>query len=160
MSVAISPSIPEGVAQCECEAKGAELMRLGEEEDDDDLFAAPEDAVIDENVQAEEPRADEPTEAHDAKIKTSPYLPSAAEVAKHCATHLPYRNWCPVCVKAKGKEDAHYRQPTGKDGETGLPVVAMDYDFLEEKLTVLVVKDESSGSTLAYDCETKGPTDA
>ena len=106
MSIAISPSIPEGVAQCECEAKGAELMRLGEEEDDDDLFAAPEDAVINEDVQVAEPRADEPTEAHDAKIKTSPYLPSAAEVAKHCATHLPYRNWCPVCVKAKGREDA------------------------------------------------------
>ena len=27
----------------------------------------------------------------------------------HMARHLPYRGWCPVCVKARGKEDAHYK---------------------------------------------------
>ena len=132
-------------------------MGLRSLEEDGDLFADPVDAVINEDVQDAEVKAeglDEPTEEHDTKIKKSPYLPSAAEVARHCATHLPYRNWCPACVKAKAREDAHHRMPSGKDDESGLPIIAMDYDFLEGKTTVLVVKDESSGSVLAYNCET------
>ena len=36
----------------------------------------------------------------------------------------------------------------------------MDYKLLGEKLTLLIVKDEDSGSTLCYDCLTKGPGDA
>ena len=38
-------------------------------------------------------------------------------------------------------------------------MVSMDYELLEQKVTVLVVKDETSGATLAYDCEAKGPSD-
>ena len=56
--------------------------------DDGDAQKGSEDAEVPE----------EPTEALDAKIKSSPCLPSPSEVEKHCATHLPYRNWCPVCV--------------------------------------------------------------
>ena len=33
-----------------------------------------------------------------------PRLPTEEEVAHHELTHLPYRNWCPACVKAKGKD--------------------------------------------------------
>ena len=38
-------------------------------------------------------------------------------------------------------------------------MISMDYELLEEKVTVLVAKDESSGATLAYECEAKGPGD-
>ena len=31
--------------------------------------------------------------------------PSAEDVEPHNATHVPYRNWCPICVMARGKED-------------------------------------------------------
>ena len=65
-----------------------------------------------------------------------------------------------MCVKAKAREDAHQRKEQGRDEETGLPVVSMDYDHLEEKITTLVVKDDESGSVLSYDCEAKGPGDA
>ena len=41
-----------------------------------------------------------------------PRLPTQAEVDKHYLSgHLPYRNWCPVCVRAKGKERDHQRDP-------------------------------------------------
>ena len=33
-----------------------------------------------------------------------PMLPSRAEVREHDLTHLPYRNWCPHCIKGNGKE--------------------------------------------------------
>ena len=36
-----------------------------------------------------------------------PRLPTEAEVAYHELTHLPYRNWCPICVRAKGKDLDH-----------------------------------------------------
>ena len=99
------------------------------------------------------------TEAHDARIKPSPVMPTAEEVAKHDATHCPFRSWCTTCVAASAREDPH---PRGKKCRTemGLPVVQMDYDLLEEQLTILIVKDALSGAALAYDCETKGPGDA
>ena len=42
----------------------------------------------------------------------------------------------------------------------GLPVVQMDYDLLEDHLTLLIAKDTWTGATLAYDCETQDPGDA
>ena len=30
------------------------------------------------------------------------YAPSKEEYDRHCLTHVPYRNWCPICVQAKG----------------------------------------------------------
>ena len=99
-------------------------------------------------------------EAHPTKLKPSPTLPSREEVAQHYATHCPYRSWCPICVAASAREDPHRRKTAGRDSESGLPVVAIDYELLEEKITVLVARDLESGATLAYDCEAKGPSDA
>ena len=39
-----------------------------------------------------------------------PHAPSAAEVDQHWVMHLPYRSWCAVCTKAKGKSLPHFRQ--------------------------------------------------
>ena len=37
-----------------------------------------------------------------------PKLPSREEVDKHhISGHLPYRNWCPICIQAKGKDMDH-----------------------------------------------------
>ena len=36
-----------------------------------------------------------------------PRLPSQDEVDRHNLTHLPYRNWCPICIQARGKEMDH-----------------------------------------------------
>ena len=58
-------------------------------------------------------------EAHEVKFKSSLCRPDATEVAKHDKTHLPYRSWRPVCVRAKGKEDAHPRVKMGKTRQPG-----------------------------------------
>ena len=42
-------------------------------------------------------------EAHEAKLRPSPCLPSRAEVDKHDATRYPYRNCCKVCVGANAR---------------------------------------------------------
>ena len=41
----------------------------------------------------------------------------------------------------------------------GHALVSLDYEMLEEKITVLVAKDEATGAVLAYDCYAKGPSD-
>ena len=71
---------------------------------------------------------DEPTEARVPKTLFNPLLPSKREVEEHNLTHLPYRNWCPVCVAAKGKEQGHPRVERGGPDED-MPEVGMDYDY-------------------------------
>jgi len=78
-------------------------------------------------------------------------------VDERYATHLPQRSWCPVCIKACGKEDAH------KDTEKGdEPIVSMDCkDFGERpeedgKVEMIVIRDEATGNLAAYICEQKG----
>ena len=45
------------------------------------------------------------------------------------------------------------------DVETGLPVVSLDYEFLEGAVTVLIGTIKPSGTALAYKCTAKGPSD-
>ena len=84
-------------------------------------------------------------EKDDGSIKriTDPMLPSEAEVEEHIlAGHMPYRNWCPVCIKAKGKDSDH-RADCGKDRK--LSEYSFDYCFPGDELgfkwTVLVGKE-------------------
>ena len=93
----------------------------------------------------------------------SPTKPSKEDVERHYSTHLPYRCWCPVCIKAKGKEDAHARDTS--DEKIGLPIISMDYCELDDIETekrsnkTLVIKDEHSGALLQYRVLCKGAGD-
>ena len=62
-----------------------------------------------------------------------------------------------ACVAASGKEDAHARSPMYE--ETGLPIVSLDYEFLEGKVTIFIAKDYASGAVVAYACVENGPAD-
>ena len=67
----------------------------------------------------------------DIKVAKSPYKPTAEEVEKHRMTHLPFRDWCEICVAARGKEEAHYRKDSMYVRQ-GLPTVCMDYKELRK----------------------------
>ena len=75
-----------------------------------------------------------------AQTKPSPVKPSSEEFARHEATHCPFRSWCPVCVAASAKEDGHTHRKR-EDDEGGHPLVSLDYESLEEKISALVSKD-------------------
>ena len=47
-------------------------------------------------------------------VARDPGDPRTKEREDHNATHIPFRSWCPICVKAKGREEAH-RNGTGKE---------------------------------------------
>eukprot|EP00971_Amphidinium_carterae_P209657 4159003-Amphidinium_carterae.1 len=50
----------------------------------------------------------ESAEAWTAKPLAVPVRPSKAEVEAHNLTHLPYRSWCPHCVRAKARPRGHF----------------------------------------------------
>jgi hypothetical protein len=91
------------------------------------------------------------------KVIADPRLPSEKEVEKHCLTHLPYRNWCAVCVAGKGK-DLDHRKCVKE--ERGLPEFSFDYCFPGDdfgyRLTILVGRERTTGMTFATTVPEKG----
>ena len=91
------------------------------------------------------------------KSLSTPYTPSRQERMEHELTHVPYRSWCPHCVRGKAIAMGHYARKSAEDDERKIPLVALDYAFLkkssgseEEATTVgevvtMVIKDEQSG---------------
>ena len=70
----------------------------------------------------------------------SPSQPTAAEIALHWLTHLPYRSWCRWCVAAKRKNAPHLGLPSHS---REIPLLAADYCYLRDSrdddlLTVFV----------------------
>ena len=61
------------------------------------------------------------------KVAAAGCRPTAEEVEQHMQTHLPFRSWCPHCVKAKARGATH-RLKSGKD-ENELPTIMIDYMF-------------------------------
>ena len=60
------------------------------------------------------------------KRVADPRKPTEQQVKDHYRTHVPYRNWCPCCVKANGKDLDHRK---AVDGERGLNEYTFDYCF-------------------------------
>ena len=99
-----------------------------------------------------------PKEDEVIKKMVDPRLPSQEEVDKHYVMgHMVYRNWCPVCVRAQGKEMDHSRD---KGKERKLPEYSWDYCFPGDELgfkwTVLVGKERASKAWMAEAVPTKG----
>ena len=105
----------------------------------------------------EEPRMqvdvqdDEGTEEAPVKARRAPREPTEAERLRHEVTHLPYRSWCEVCIKARGRCRPHMRQ-SDKGEPNAAPKIALDYFFLggEDMEAVenpmLVALDQETGN--------------
>ena len=72
-----------------------------------------------------------PLEARTAVMARDIHRPSAADIALHRITHLPYRPWCADCVAGKGCEEPH-RRTTDKESRL-FPTVLADYMFMARK---------------------------
>ena len=66
------------------------------------------------------------TDDRDVKNIVDHRLPTKEEVNAHNMFHSPYRNWCPVCVKARGKGTDHKKS---LDQPRGLSEYSFDYCF-------------------------------
>ena len=87
-----------------------------------------------------------------------PKLPTQEKVDEHYLRgHVPYRNWCPVCIRARGR-DMDHQQDSGK--ERKLPEYSWDYCFPGDELgfkwTVLVGRERGNKSWMATAISRKG----
>ena len=69
------------------------------------------------------------------------YQPSAKELEDHRIDHMPYRNWCPWCVRGKAHGQLHRRCC----GNHLMSVIFMDYFYITAEGGVLK-RDELSYS--------------
>ena len=113
----------------------------------------------------DEDRVDmEPQEDAPVKIARDPGDPTPQEREEHNATHMPYRSWCPVCVKAKGKEEAHRSRKSGD--KSCKATISFDYKTFgqeedeDDKATAIVYKDDKTKMIFGHACECKGASDA
>ena len=86
------------------------------------------------------------------------WAPSLADWEAHQATHLPFRIWCPECVKERRDNPAHHTVPAKV---RDVPEVGMDYCCFrradcEDKITVLFQKDRASKAIRSQIVESKG----
>ena len=82
------------------------------------------------------------------------YKPTSEEWDNHMRTHIPFRRWCPFCVKGKCKSNPHWQKSTSDEElEREMHVISFDYmgpkskDDKTEKidsLLIIVVSDRKS----------------
>ena len=89
------------------------------------------------DVESEEgEEAPEEARAEDVEPARRPptiYQPSAAEIEEHRIDHIPYRNWCPWCVRGKSCGEQHRQRHKQRQ----IPIIAMDYFFITPDKRVL-----------------------
>ena len=80
---------------------------------------------------------------------------SAEEAERHSLTHVPYRDWCEVCVRAKARDNPHRKGRQQHD----MDEVQCDYLFLGSQqhkdpptitiLTIIWVDEGAISATMA-----------
>ena len=79
----------------------------------------------------DERKSEEENEEKDVEVKRAPGQPTKEEYEEHLATgHVVYRPWCEYCVKGQAKADKHVKSG---ESECDVPVVSIDYAYMEEK---------------------------
>ena len=56
---------------------------------------------------------EEGEEGHKPKYRIVSDKPSQQEVDEHMITHVPFRDWCPHCVRGKSKSTPHRKRKEG-----------------------------------------------
>ena len=98
-----------------------------------------------------------------------PILPSAAEIAAHEVSHIPYRAWCTSRVRGRAKSQPHRSQHDKHDDR--YPVVSIDYAFFSSppgagdaatsgsEVPVLIVFDRRTKCVFAHLLKSKSADD-
>ena len=76
----------------------------------------------------------EPTEGDDellkegkpVKVLRGPVRPTKLEMEEHEHSHIPFRSWCPHCMRGKSKASGHRSSNCAREK----PIVSVDYAFL------------------------------
>ena len=91
--------------------------------------------------------ADDPgsEDTKSVKMKKTPRQPSQREREEHERTHLPFRDWCTHCIKAKSRNDPLKRETDVMKEEElrddAISTVPFEYSYFNDKL-VKITKEE------------------
>ena len=119
---------------------------------------AEEDPGLSQEMVTEEGRA--------SRGMSAPQRVCKKEREEHERTHLPYRSWCDICGKARGRRLAHRSKSQRGDKDIGtVPRISIDNFYMNEKdqrdgtNPLLIVMDECTGDKYARQVERKGVGD-
>ena len=127
------------------------------------------DGVSDEGEDVELTVGDEDhsEEGATARGVTVPIKPSQEEVNKHMWTHIPFRSWCPHCVKGKSVNKSHRNAKSCT--KSSIPIVSIDYAYMTEEdkhesedtgtMPIMVIHDSRSKAITADVVTAKGVND-
>ena len=99
-------------------------------------------------------------EAKNARILRTPEPPTDAVRMAHNATHVPFRDWCPICVESRGRRSSHRRVVVNKTADT-LPKFRTDYMFIRtdaecKTQPCITFVETRSGVVISFMCARKG----
>ena len=102
-------------------------------------------------------------ETRTARKLRTPEPPTDAARMAHNATHVPFRDWCPICVASRGRSSPHRRVVVNKTADT-LPKFQTDYMFIRtvaESNTqpCITFVETRSGVVIWFMCARKGGYD-
>ena len=84
-----------------------------------------------EERERDKPREDEYEEVERPHVPTCPHAPTRQDILEHNLTHIPFRPWCPHCVRGQAKAALHYSQDPERT--PGVPTIAFDYAAMGDK---------------------------
>ena len=125
-----------------------------------------ETLVNEEDVESIRGDEGESEEARPIAGQKAIYKPTSEEWDNHMRTHIPFRRWCPFCVKSKCKSNPHWQKSkSDEELERETPVISFDYmgpkskDDKSEKidsLPIIVGSDRKSKWKIAHMVPRKG----
>ena len=94
------------------------------------------------------------------------YKPTIEEWDNHMRTHIPFRRWCPFCVKGKCKSNPHWQKSKSEE-ELERETRVISFDYMEPKskdgktekidsLRIIVGSDRKSKWKIAHMVARKG----
>lgn len=96
------------------------------------------------------------------RVALSPNVPSSpteAEMSEHCLTHIPFRDWCTLCIANKSRQDKHHREAHSSSTHS---VISFDFGFSgrnvgdDDSITVLFLHDRATKMMHAVPTLSKG----
>lgn len=125
----------------------------GEEEERDKEEDKDEEGRMDERELQEEGEEknkegdEESEEVRRPKILRNPEEPTTKEREDHMKVYIPYRTWCRICVKGRGRDRPHR---TVIRNELGISIIGIDYFFISDEDDVGTVYSGRSSPRRAW----------
>ena len=99
-------------------------------------------------------------EAKTERTLRTPEPPTDVARIANNATHVPFRDWCPICVASRGRSSPHRRVVVNKTADT-LPKIQTDYMFIRtvagsKTQPCITFVEMRSGVVISFMCARKG----